>query len=75
MEHVYAIAMVFDHGFNAFDLTANTADITTEGSGNASITAITTLNANVEGSGTIHYAGKPDVSSSVDGSGAVIPME
>lgn len=58
----------------AKDLTANVVKISVEGSGTATITAITTLEATVMGSGDVQYGGKPTVDAQVDGSGSVTPL-
>lgn len=57
------------------ELTANEAVLKVSGSGNATITAISKLQAKVSGSGAVRYAGKPDVNSSISGSGSVSPIE
>ena len=60
---------------HAQELTANEADVKVSGSGQATLVAISKLNAKVSGSGAVRYGGKPNVSSSVSGSGSVTPME
>ena len=56
---------------NAFELEAETADVTVSGSGRADITVTEQLNATVSGSGRIVYDGNPRVSQTVRGSGRV----
>ncbi len=58
----------------AKELAANEASVKISGSGDATLTAISKLDARVSGSGEVKYAGKPDVSSKVSGSGAVTPL-
>ncbi|MBZ0205516.1 MAG: DUF2807 domain-containing protein [Flavobacteriales bacterium] len=57
------------------ELTANEAVLKVSGSGSATITAISKLDAKVSGSGTVRYGGMPNVSSKVSGSGSVSPLQ
>ncbi len=57
------------------NLTANEASVKVSGSGSATFTAISKLDAQVSGSGTVRYGGKPNVNSKISGSGSVAPLE
>jgi len=55
----------------AFDLTAETANVTVSGSGRAELTVTEELDATVSGSGRITYDGRPRVNQRVSGSGRI----
>lgn len=55
-------------------LVANSAEMELNGSGNAEVTVISTLNAELSGSGTLRYRGTPEVNTHLEGSGSVIAV-
>lgn len=57
--------------FEGADLTAEAADVTVSGSGDAAVNVTERLDADVSGSGTIRYFGNPSVDATTSGSGDI----
>ena len=57
---------------NAFDLEAQTANITISGSGDVEVTVLEALDVRISGSGNVYFRGDPIVDSRISGSGRVI---
>jgi hypothetical protein len=57
--------------FQAADLQTQTAKVSIDGAGSATVWAEKSLTAKISGAGSISYYGSPTVSKSVDGVGSV----
>lgn len=57
---------------DAINMLTQTANITLNGSGDASLNVVTSLKSTINGSGKIIYKGSPDIKNTINGSGSIV---